>query len=97
MQTIITWNGIDIEITYKPDYIRYDDLSVHYAHLEIQSVQRRHPLPMTETGYFSHFIPPQVVDDAGGAESYVEQWLNHANQSPAWKHNLDQFRQPMLL
>ena len=97
MHMTIDWNGIAIEITYDPDYVRYDELDVHYAYLEIRSNPPRHPLPITETGYLSHFIPPHVIDEAGGADAYVLQWLESADQSKIWKRNLDQYRQPSLL
>ncbi len=84
----ITWNRIQIEITYTPDtspafracYGRPLD------HLEIRSLApEREPLPITETGYLSHFIAQPVVEDAGGPAALVLAWLDHYAQSPVWQ------------
>lgn len=51
----LTWHDgvsdIEIEITLKPDYFK------DVAHLEIRSIApERAPLPITATGYRSHFF-----------------------------------------
>lgn len=56
------------------------------AHLEIESLSPpRAPLPMTETGYRSHFIPPQDVERFGGPEAYVEAWITELSGTAAWR------------
>ena len=44
------------------------------AHLEIITEDRR-PHPISETGYRSHFIPRERVEEAGGPVAYVKLWL----------------------
>ena len=84
----ITWNGIRIEILYRPDASpafreRYGQ---PLDHLEIRSLApEREPLPITETGYLSHFTARQLVEDAGGPAALVLAWLDHFAQSPIWK------------
>ena len=79
------WNGIEIEIRWNADYVAFDD-GGSMAHLEIQSIKpARAPLPITETGYRSHFIPRSSVDALGGPEAYVEAWIAEQAQSLAWK------------
>lgn len=79
------WNGIEIEIRWNPDYLVYDD-QTHMAHLEVMSVKpERAPLPITETGYKSHFIQVSAVDRYDSPEAYVEAWLTHASYDPAWR------------
>ena len=79
------WNGIKLEIRWMRNYLRYDDETT-IAHLEVESLSpRRAPLPFTETGYKSHFIPEQEVARYGGAIEYVECWLAETSKSHAWK------------
>ena len=79
------WNGIEIEIWWNADYLVYDDRT-HMAHLEVVSVSpKRAPLPITETGYRSHFTPKAALDGYDSAEAFVEAWLDHESRSPEWK------------
>ena len=43
------------------------------------------PLPITETGYRSHFPHPADVEHLGGPVAYVEAWLDAMAQSKAWR------------
>ncbi len=80
-----SWNGIEIEIRWNPDHLAFDD-GTGMAHLEIESIKpSRAPLPMTETGYRSHFTPRSDVYRYGGAEAFVDAWLHEAAQSAAWR------------
>ena len=45
----------------------------------------RAPLPITETGYRSHFTPRAAMDGYDSAEAFVEAWLDHESRSPEWK------------
>lgn len=47
---IITWRGIRVEITFTPEKFGMIE------HIELHS-ENRLALPVTETGYRSHFIP----------------------------------------
>jgi hypothetical protein len=42
------------------------------------------PLPITETGYRSHFIAASAVAAAGGPVAYVDVWLTAESETPAW-------------
>jgi hypothetical protein len=85
----IDWDGITVEITYEPDWMR----SVDVAHLQIQSVvPERAPLPFTETGYRSHFLSDADVLAGGGPIAYVRAWLDHAAASPLWRAQQDAAR-----
>jgi hypothetical protein len=83
----ITWRGIVVEIGYEPSWLDLTEINgTIKAHLDITAVQpERAPLPMTETGYRSHFPMQDDVADAGGPVSYVLAWLDHAAEDPAWK------------
>lgn len=43
------------------------------------------PLPMTETGYRSHFGSSADVDAEGGPVEFVRAWLKCDDQLPEWK------------
>lgn len=43
-------------------------------------------IPITETGYRSHFLPDGIVEDHGGPEAYVLALLDHEADSDAWKN-----------
>lgn len=84
----LTWNGIQIEILYRPDASpAFRNHTGHaLAQLEIRSLApEREPLPITETGYLSHFTARNIIEDAGGPAALVLAWLDHFAQSPVWK------------
>ncbi len=76
-----TWRSIEIEVRYMP--FRWGVI----AHLEITSVApARAPLPITDTGYRSHFHQPNTVESLGGeVVAQVVAWLDAEATSPDWK------------
>jgi hypothetical protein len=80
------WRGVDIEITFERDWLsiaREHDLAA--AHLTVTAIlPKRAPLPITESGYRSHFLHFEEVDQAGGPTAYVETWLNDMARSREW-------------
>lgn len=95
----IDWQGITIEISYEPSWSPAMDSCYgrQMAHLQLQAVAPENAmLPVTETGYRSHFVPHAEVIEAGGAIAYVRDWLDDAAQSPAWKDAQDRARQLAL-
>ena len=84
-----TWNDIEIELTYQPN--RWDVI----AHLEVHSINpERAPLPITETGYLSHFHAIGTVEE--NESTLVEQvtrWLNEKARSKHWQDYLEKSRQ----
>jgi hypothetical protein len=90
------WNGIEIEIRWIADYLAFDD-GQSMAHLEIESVEPAHaPLPITETGYRSHFIGRSEVENLGGPEAYVEAWIDEMSRTHAWRESAAASRQLAL-
>lgn len=57
------------------------------AHLEIESIQPpRAPLPITETGYKSHFHHCGTVEANGGdVVAQIIAWLNEEATKPEWR------------
>ena len=85
-----TWEGIEIELTYVPK--AYGGA---IAHLEVRSINpKRAPLPITETGYRSHFHPVGTVEEGEG--TLIEQvtaWLDEEAKSKKWQTYLVESRQ----
>jgi len=73
----IIWSGIEIEITFTPEKFGIID------HIELRT-QDKTPLPVTETGYRSHFIQAGTVLHFGGAIAFVTAWLDHEAGCAAW-------------
>jgi hypothetical protein len=67
----ITGQPRSLELTHTRDYLHpYND------HLEIRSIKPRDaPHPLSQTGYFSHFIDADDLKVAGGAVRFVTDWL----------------------
>lgn len=73
----ITWRGVEIEITFTPEKFGMTD------HIELRTEGRK-PLPVTEIGYRSHFMPSRTVDAHGGAVAFVTAWLEHEAKRTRW-------------
>lgn len=73
----LTWEGRHLSIEHREAWIAGAD------HLAIQSKERE-PLPITETGYRSHFLSGEDIATAGGPVAYVTAWLNHMARSKEW-------------
>jgi hypothetical protein len=74
----LVWRGKKIEVAYDARSF------AGYAHLQIRS-KHSNPLPITETGYRSHFAHPADVEHYGGPAAYVEAWLDTMAETRAWK------------
>lgn len=71
---------VRIRITHSRDY-----LSQGSDHVEVESLRPKHaPLPITDTGYRSHFMPALDLMNAGGPVSFVEGWLAREAKGKAW-------------
>ncbi len=81
---ILPWQGINIKITYEPDYSQAVKTIQGYqlAHIQIQADT---PLPITKTGYKSAFMPDSEVQEAGGVIKLIRAELDKAAQSQEWK------------
>lgn len=71
---------ITIRITHARDY-----LAQGTDHIEVESIKpARAPLPITETGYRSHFIAPLELINAGGPVTFVTAWIEQEARGKAW-------------
>ena len=87
------WEGIEIETTYVPR-----SWGGVIAHLEIESIQPpRAPLPITKTGYKSHYHPCGTVEANGGdVVAQIIAWLDEEAAKPEWRAYAARSRQGEL-
>lgn len=89
---IIEWQGVSVELTYWP--LKWNTIS----HLTVAVVEPTGaPLPITETGFKSHFFAPsgEALTKAEVVALVVE-WLDEAAQSPKWLKHVEASRQGEL-
>ncbi len=86
----IRWDGVAVEITYRKRRWHGD-----VDHIELH-VEQGQIIPVTETGYKSHFLPAGIVDEHGGPDAFVRAWLDQAAQSKDWKARKEAARQMSL-
>lgn len=77
----IQWQGMAVLIRHVPDWS-----GTGFDHLEIRTADpERAPLPITDTGYRSHFLPSAELAAYGGPLAFVAAWLDHEANSDQWK------------
>lgn len=82
--TQIDWQGIALSVSYEESYYGTDpEHDYAMAHLQILA-DGRQPLPITETGYKSHFLHPSFVTHAGGPVAYARAWLDAEAATEEW-------------
>lgn len=90
----LEWRGIQLEITYEPQWMSAPVMREDLAHIAVRSIDPANaPLPITETGYRSHFIAPPAVTAAGGPVAYVRAWLETEAGTRAWREREEAARQ----
>jgi hypothetical protein len=81
-----TWQSIEIEVRFERNWLGSPPSDYHPSHLEIESIEPPHAqLPITETGYRSHFLSPDEIQAAGGVLAYVIDALDEAAKRKEWK------------
>ncbi|MFW8594703.1 hypothetical protein [Cribrihabitans neustonicus] len=73
----IIWRGIELNITYTPNWLGMAD------HIELR-FDPRFSIPVSATGYRSHFIAVGSVAEYGGALAYVTDWLDCEAKRVGW-------------
>lgn len=90
IETTFEWEGRTIRLSYTPRRWTVID------HVEIVASDRE-PLPITETGYKSHFFGPVEPEMAiEEVTEFVVNWLNEYAQSRKWQDFLEQSKQLSL-
>lgn len=78
------WQGIPLEIRYAPMWSQFSFNGHKLVHLEVQS-QDRVPLPITGTGYRSHFMHVLPENDITDPVAFVLAWLDEDAKAESWK------------
>lgn len=89
----LDWDGITLSVEWAPSW--YGSKHFPISHLQIRSDDGL-PLPMTKTGYRSHFVPREDVEARGGSVDYVRAWLDHEADQPGWKQSREERKQLSL-
>lgn len=77
----ITSETIHIRITHTRDY-----LAKGQSHIEIECIKPKGAtLPITESGYRSHFIDALELVNSGGPVTFVTAWIEREAKSKAWR------------
>lgn len=76
----ITWRNVTIDITFTPEKFGMVE------HIELRTTNKE-KLPVTETGYRSHFIPIGTTAAHGGAVAFVTAWLEHEATRSGWSND----------
>lgn len=83
----ISWHNpisnerLAVRITHTRDYMRRGQ-----DHIEIETTRpKRAALPITETGYKSHFLDAVELINAGGPVTFVEAWLARESSAEPWR------------
>lgn len=85
----LDWQGIGMTITHAQNQWGIID------HIEIHTDGKR-PIPITETGYRSHFLSGQLVKPYGTANAFVKAWLDEEASNSDWQQQQDAQRQLSL-
>ena len=84
-----TWRHVRLAVKHTPNY-----LSPGQSHLELTVIAPKGcPVPLTDTGYFSHFLPAEMLEAAGGPVAFMTAWLDREAASKAYKDAEYRWRQ----
>lgn len=90
IHTSLIWEGRTIRLSYTPRKWGVID------HLEIE-VDVHQPIPITETGYKSHFFGPCDPSlTSKQIKRYVREWIDREAQSESWKRSEENRKQLSL-
>jgi len=90
---IMEWEGITLFVSCERDYASMTGLTHLSIHVLAPSTSK---LPITETGYRSHFLSEVEVEELGGPLHYVRAWLDAEAATPEWREQQQVARQMAL-
>lgn len=89
--TEFEWQAIAIQLLYRPQWSKGIG---NMSHLEIQVVDPEStPLPITETGYRSHFFTSEEIYTEAELIAHVQDWLEEEALNPKWQATQQQRQQ----
>lgn len=76
----LVWRDITCRVRHTPDY-----LSKGWSHIEIIVVSPKGaPIPITATGYRSHFLDEDLLAKAGGPVRFFHDWIEREARTKTW-------------
>ena len=85
MDFVMEWQNYRIRVAYQPNWLSTVS-GLRVAHFDITTVEpSRVAMPISETGYRSHFLHPDEVTANGGPEAFVKVWLAAQAKCSGWK------------
>lgn len=79
------WNDIPLTMSWEPNWLNLEFRAViATAHLRRRS-RDNVPLPITQTGYRSHFTSSAAVTSAGEPVANALAWLTAKADTPEWR------------
>jgi hypothetical protein len=81
----LVWSERQIMVSFQQNW-----LNSRHWHIELRCDE---PLPVTTTGYRSHFVPDAAFADQGEIVEFVQSWLDTAASRKPWQTYLAESRQ----
>lgn len=76
----LVWRGVTCRVRHTPNYI-----SKGWSHVEIFVTKpKKAPLPITSTGYLSHFLGEDELKRAGGPVMFFLDWIERESHTKQW-------------
>lgn len=76
----LVWRDVTYRVTHTPNYN-----SKGWTHLELLVVKPKGaPVPITSTGYLSHFLDEDLLAKHGGPLAYILGWIELEARTRAW-------------
>lgn len=85
----LAWRHVTARVRHTPNYI-----STGWSHIEITVLEPKGaPIPITETGYKSHFLDAEQLEAAGGPVAFFLAWIEQEAKTKAWAKAEAKWRQ----
>ncbi|MEM7242986.1 MAG: hypothetical protein AAF429_12440 [Pseudomonadota bacterium] len=84
----LEWRGIPFRAT-----LVREQFNSEFHHIELRADR---PLPMTETGYRSHFMHKEQFEQYADLKTFILDWFNEAAESKKWARIQENYAQPSL-
>ena len=76
----LVWRHVICRVRHTPNYI-----SKGWSHIEIIVLTPKcAPLPITQTGYLSHFLDEEHLATAGGPVAFFLDWIEREARTKQW-------------
>jgi len=76
----LVWRDVTCRVRHTRDY-----LSEGWSHIEIIVLAPKDaPLPITQTGYLSHFLEEEELTKSGGPVTFFRAWLDREAKTATW-------------